>query len=208
MNQPSANFTWEEFQSKDGAPLPEALRPNIVLLCKNLEVLRRALGDRPIQIVSGHRSPARNEAAGGVKDSQHVQAKAADIAVAGLTKLEIYCTVRRLIVEGAMHDGGLGWYDDRPTVHYDVRPGRVWYGGINNDVPLPDCGGAATLAPPPEEEDMRYLAATVDGQYMRVITNGPQARWVTNPDEDAYWVSKLGDPEAVEPGVVKALLGR
>jgi hypothetical protein len=43
---------------------------------------------------------------------------------------------------------------------------------------------------------------------MRVITNGPQARWVTIAEEDAYWISKLGEPEAVDAAVIKALLGR
>jgi hypothetical protein len=211
LSQPSTHFTWEEFRSKDGAALPEELRTNVIRLCQNLEVLREALGGRPIEIVSGYRSPAHNAAVNGAKSSQHMQATAADIAVAGLTDLEVYCTAKRLILEGAMHDGGLGWYANGRTIHYDVRPNRSWYGGMQNEIPLPNCAGVSEPIVPPveeEEEEMRYVAANVDGRYMRVITNGPQARWVTIAEEDAYWISKLGEPEAVDAAVIKALLGR
>ena len=113
------NFSKSEFDSKDGAEMPENVLCNIKVLATNLQVLRGSLG-KSIRINSGYRSPAHNAKIGGVKNSQHVLGKAADIKVDGMTPKEVKAVVERLISEGKMHNGGIGLY---PTfLHYDIRP--------------------------------------------------------------------------------------
>ncbi len=209
MTNITTHFTWEEFACKDGTPVPANLRPGTTLLCEQLEVLRAYTG-KSIHIISGYRTPAHNAAVPrAAANSRHLQADAADFEVEGMRSSEAWCTVKQLIERGAMRPGGLGYYGELSDnhIHYDTGPARSWN---NSGGPYPVC---RPLAPPverpnKEEEDMRYVAAVVDGTLMRVITNGPHARWVTKAAEDAYWVGKLGEPEAVDPDVVKALLGR
>ena len=49
--------------------------------------------------------------------------KAADISIKGLSSLEVYKTIERLIENGDMLQGGLGLYDT--FVHYDIRGERA-----------------------------------------------------------------------------------
>ncbi len=51
-----------------------------------LEPLRVKLA-RPVMITSGYRSPALNRAVGGSKTSHHMQGRAADLIVPGMTPL-------------------------------------------------------------------------------------------------------------------------
>ena len=112
------NFTSREFKSKDGAQMPEDVLCNIKDLADNLQVLRDFLGE-PIRINSAYRSPAHNKAIGGVKNSQHVLGKAADIKVKDIETKDLYLIIESLIIDGQMTDGGLGLYDT--FVHYDIR---------------------------------------------------------------------------------------
>lgn len=54
-------------------------------LIDKLEELRVALGDKPIIITSGYRCLKHNKDTGGVKNSQHLYGRAADIKVIGLS---------------------------------------------------------------------------------------------------------------------------
>ncbi|WP_448826708.1 D-Ala-D-Ala carboxypeptidase family metallohydrolase [Capnocytophaga bilenii] len=58
--------------------------PNVKALAQQLEVLRAALGNKPIIITSGYRTPAHNKKVGGADNSQHLTASAADIVVKGV----------------------------------------------------------------------------------------------------------------------------
>ena len=49
----------------------------------------RALVDRPITVSSGYRSPVLNAAAGGARDSAHMQGLAADITVVGMAPKDL-----------------------------------------------------------------------------------------------------------------------
>lgn len=112
------NFHLNEFRSKDGAETPCEAQVNLKELALNLQVLRDSL-KKPISITSGYRSPAHNARVGGVKNSQHVLGKAADIVIPGLRPVEVAAKIEALIKEGKMKNGGVGIY---PTfVHYDVR---------------------------------------------------------------------------------------
>ena len=111
------NFKIEEFNSKDGAVMPEVVIENIKELMKNLQVLRDFY-NKPITINSGYRSPEHNKKIGGVQNSQHVLGKAADIVVKGEDPADVARTIEMLIRQGKMKQGGVGRY--RNFIHYDI----------------------------------------------------------------------------------------
>lgn len=107
MGDMSPNFSRREFDSHDGAradPHPELIR--------RLETLRRLIGDRPIHIVSGYRSPAHNARVGGARRSQHLFNRAADLRPR-------VATVEQARAAGFTGIGRQGKW----AVHVDVRPG-------------------------------------------------------------------------------------
>ena len=118
MDRPSKNFTWAEFASKDGAEMPAAVKENIKKLAQNLEVIRSYF-NLPIEINSGWRSEAHNRKIGGVKNSQHVKGKAADITVKGKTPGEVQNGIEVLIKARKISEGGIGKYPN--FTHYDIR---------------------------------------------------------------------------------------
>ena len=133
MSNLTKNFSLREFRCKDGTDVPDDLMDNVQLLADNLQVLREEL-DCPVRIISGYRSPAYNKRCGGVKRSQHLRAKAADIRVTGLTPRQVHTVVLQLIREGRLHKGGVGLYTS--FVHYDVRGSNArWRGrGVKDDI--------------------------------------------------------------------------
>jgi uncharacterized protein YcbK (DUF882 family) len=114
----TSNFTQREFRSKDGAKMPSDVLENIKELAFNLQVLRDFLGES-IRVNSGWRSESHNKAIGGVKTSQHVLGKAADITVKDIDTDDLYLIIESLIKQGEMQEGGLGLYNS--FVHYDIR---------------------------------------------------------------------------------------
>lgn len=116
------NFKRQEFDSKDGSPMPIDVLHNIQKVANQLQALRDHLG-RSITINSGYRSPAHNKRIGGVRNSQHVKGTAADIVVSGMSTKEVALAIEQLISRGDMLQGGIGVY---PTfVHYDIRKTRA-----------------------------------------------------------------------------------
>jgi uncharacterized protein YcbK (DUF882 family) len=77
---------------------------------------------RPVLVTSGYRSPRANRRAGGASHSMHIQCKAADIQVAGVSKWDLAKYLRT--VEGR---GGVGTYCRTNSVHIDVGPEREWH---------------------------------------------------------------------------------
>ncbi len=65
----------------DNTPPPELI-PNLRLLARGLDRIRLLLG-HPLDISSGYRSAALNEAVGGARSSQHSQGLAADFTCPG-----------------------------------------------------------------------------------------------------------------------------
>lgn len=61
----------------DNTPPPEAIR-NLERLAEVLEQVRSLLGDKPVLISSGYRSPDINTLVGGAEASQHTQGLAVD----------------------------------------------------------------------------------------------------------------------------------
>ena len=84
MTQLTKNFALAEFACKDGSPVARQYRANVQRLAGNLQALRDCAG-RPIRINSGYRTEAYNRQIGGARYSQHLCAKAADFAIAGMT---------------------------------------------------------------------------------------------------------------------------
>ena len=118
MAKITTNFSLEEFKCKDGSDIPNKELSNIIVLAKQLQVLRDTIG-KPIQINSAYRSPKHNTKIGGVKNSQHVKGKASDITVKGMTPKEVALVIEDLIEKGKMLQGGIGVYST--FVHYDIR---------------------------------------------------------------------------------------
>ena len=100
----SPNFTLGEL-TKSGShpevyniPSHEAIA-NLTNLTKWLEVLRKrynakyGVGEEPIRINSGYRSPQLNKKIGGVATSNHLTGCAVDIRVLGMEQLIRYATI-------------------------------------------------------------------------------------------------------------------
>jgi uncharacterized protein YcbK (DUF882 family) len=102
------NFSLYEFECKDGSHL---VKLDGELLAK-LQKLRDRV-KQPITIISGYRTPEYNKKVGGSTLSQHMEGKAADIKVRGMTPEQ----VAKLCEEIGFR--GIGIY---PTfVHVDTR---------------------------------------------------------------------------------------
>jgi zinc D-Ala-D-Ala carboxypeptidase len=97
----SPHFTLEEMifsqyavrHGIDNNPSIEQIE-NLRALCINLLEPLRELVSRPITVTSGYRSPLVNRGIGGSATSQHMEGRAADIIVQGLTIQELYERIR------------------------------------------------------------------------------------------------------------------
>ncbi len=112
------NFSKMEFDSRDGAPMPNDVLENIQELAENLQKVRDFL-EQPIHINSGYRSLTHNVAVGGVSNSQHLTGKAADITMKNFTAKDLSLVIERMIKNGEIKEGGVGLYNG--FVHYDIR---------------------------------------------------------------------------------------
>ena len=128
--QVSKNFNISEMEYYD--KVPANLLDNAKEVLSNLQVLRDACG-KSITIMSGYRSPERNEAVGGATKSQHMAGNACDIKVKDMDPKDVAALIEKLIKDGKMKQGGLGIYP-RATitegwVHYDTRGVRARWNG-------------------------------------------------------------------------------
>ena len=125
----SPHFTRAEFACRCGCGFATVDQE----LIAGLELLRAAVG-RPVHILSGCRCPAHNKAVGGAKNSRHVQGKAADVRVDGLTARQLYEVAR-----GIVQFRGFGVDDERGFVHLDVRAvGTRWCYRAGKEAPWHD----------------------------------------------------------------------
>ena len=116
------NFSKEEFDCNDGSEMPINVYHNMVKVANQLQTLRDYIG-KPIQVNSAWRSEEYNASIGGVKNSQHIMGRAADIVIKGMTPIEVSKIIEELISKGDMLQGGLGIYSS--FVHYDIRGERT-----------------------------------------------------------------------------------
>ena len=124
--QVTKNFKLSELEFSD--PIPAEKIASAIELLQNLQIIRDHF-QRPIVIISGYRSPERNAAVGGADKSQHLEAKAADIKIAGVPTEEIYNRIDKLISQGKIKQGCLGKYIKSGFVHYDVRGTKARWEG-------------------------------------------------------------------------------
>ena len=122
------NFKIQEFECKGGCDMPLEVYENIIKLASQLQVLRDDTG-RPITSNSAYRCPDHNAKVGGSKNSQHVLGKAADITIQSLKPAEVYRIIEDLIDMGHMLQGGLGLYEKKGFVHYDIRKTKARWNG-------------------------------------------------------------------------------
>jgi zinc D-Ala-D-Ala carboxypeptidase len=92
MTNLTPHFTLEEFTDSQTAarkginnvpPVGSPERRNLQRTAEVMERVRTILGDKPILISSGYRSPAVNAAVGGSKSSAHMSALAIDFSCPG-----------------------------------------------------------------------------------------------------------------------------
>jgi len=122
----STNFWKREFRCPCKKCRRKKVRVSQLLIFK-LEMLRIALGNKPIIINSGNRCPEENERIGGYPNSAHIPyyvlknkkkvligGRAADIRIKGVKPIDIGLTAEKI--------GGLRIGIARTYVHLDVRP--------------------------------------------------------------------------------------
>lgn len=107
----------------DGGPLSAAAtKANALQTMWQLEAMRHALGDAPLNVTSGFRSIACNNAVGGASNSQHLYGRSADLV--GSHSL---CTLAR---QARNHGfGGIfgpGYPGHNDHTHVDIRTSNVW----------------------------------------------------------------------------------
>jgi uncharacterized protein YcbK (DUF882 family) len=121
------NFKIKEFECKCGCDMPLEVYENIIKLASQLQFLRDYTG-RPITINSAYRCPEHNAKIGS-KTSQHLLGKAADITIQSLKPAEVYALIEELIDMGHLLQGGLGLYEEKGFVHYDIRKTKARWNG-------------------------------------------------------------------------------
>lgn len=107
MYKLSKNFTYQEFRCKHC----NKLRIDMNLVYK-LEELRKLIGNKKIYVTSGYRCPLHNKAVGGVKNSQHLYGRAADIYVKEISIEQLYQKAKKI---------GFGYVKKYPKmIHVDI----------------------------------------------------------------------------------------
>lgn len=108
----SEHFSRAEMACKCCHGLPEGGISQALL--DGLEKLRKTIGDKPINVSSAYRCQHHNSNIGGVRDSQHVLGKAADIWVEGYSSYYLGGICQEIF-------DGVGIYIDDDFVHVDMR---------------------------------------------------------------------------------------
>lgn len=116
--QLTKNFNLSEFQCKCGCDMPEFVKKNVKELAKDLQVIRDKVGVG-FTPNSAYRCTEHNTSIGGVKSSQHLKGKAADINIKGIEPDEVADLVEDLMKTEAITKGGVGRYNS--FTHVDIR---------------------------------------------------------------------------------------
>lgn len=102
---------------------PEWVEARLRPLCMALEVIRAEFGGKPVRIISAYRPLPYNRSIGSEDTSQHVQGRAADFQIDGVSPGVIWDRMLALRHVGRLDIGGAGVYDE--FCHVDVRGGSL-----------------------------------------------------------------------------------
>ena len=69
--------------------LPSSLMPNVLCMCKALEIIRTHYAQKPIIVTSCYRGVELNKAIGGSSNSFHMKALAVDFHIPGISILDL-----------------------------------------------------------------------------------------------------------------------
>lgn len=138
---PVEGFNWRELACTDGTAVPHKYRGNSVVLCTALNQLRAVIKKHykatevSIRVNSSFRTVRYNASIGGVSNSTHLTAKAADIVVFVKVKNQPWkqVPIKALASFAArvpkFKNGGIGTYVGPNFVHVDTRPGAARWTG-------------------------------------------------------------------------------
>jgi len=115
-----AELTHTDHRSLDNTP-NDAERANLQRLAEFLELVKVALGGKPIMVNSAFRSKAVNDAVGSKDTSQHRVGRAADIRVPGMTPDQV---VRALIATQLPFDQIIREFDAWTHISISDKPRR------------------------------------------------------------------------------------
>ncbi|ONK12419.1 D-Ala-D-Ala carboxypeptidase family metallohydrolase [Streptomyces sp. MP131-18] len=121
------HFTYSEMNKcnsswSGGAVSASTARANALVSMWKLEAMRHALNDRPLQVSSGFRSRACNDAAGGASNSRHMYGDGVD-----LVGSHSFCTLaRQARNHGFASILGPGYSGHNDHVHLSTRSSRYW----------------------------------------------------------------------------------
>ena len=121
----TCNFSMSEFECNCGCKMPEDVKSNIIELAENLQILRDFL-NTPIKITNAFRCESKNNSVNGVKNSQHLVGKAADLQVFQLSPNKVADAVSELMEKNLFKMGGLGRYNS--FTHVDIRGSKARWG--------------------------------------------------------------------------------
>lgn len=112
----SANFKVKEFRSKDGSDF-------ILIddrLIDYLQAIRQHF-NRSVTINSGYRTPSQNAAVDGEKNSKHLEGRAADISLYGVTPIDVARYAQSIGIKG------IEYSHNQNYVHVDTRTTPWFY---------------------------------------------------------------------------------
>jgi zinc D-Ala-D-Ala carboxypeptidase len=118
MTMLTEHFTLEEFTDSQTAarkgipnvpPVGSPERANLMRTAETMELVRMMLGDKPVLVSSGYRSPAVNAAVGGSKSSAHMSGLAVDFSCPGFGTPKAICKkleprMRELGIDQLIHE--------------------------------------------------------------------------------------------------------
>jgi zinc D-Ala-D-Ala carboxypeptidase len=140
MTQLTPNFSLEEMTDSQTAarkgipnvpPLGSPERANLQRMAEVMERVRAILGDHPILISSGYRSPQVNTAIGGSKSSAHMSGLAVDFSCPGFgTPLQI-CRELKPVMDALAIDQLIHEYDT--WVHLGLSATKPRYMALTID---------------------------------------------------------------------------
>ena len=115
------NFSLDEFECKCGCVMPKFVKPNILELAENLQILRDEIGR--LDLTNAYRCKEHNADVGGSINSQHLLGKAADIKSKTLKPTEVAKHVDDAMKNETFKLGGIGIYNT--FTHVDIRGYRA-----------------------------------------------------------------------------------